>query len=235
MYDRQLTDDIVLTFGVSGMLYRNGLIMYDHQTETLWSHILGQGLGGPYAGTQLAFLPTLHTDWKSWKELHPDTLVVAPNLYGRDSYEGYYASSSQGVIGRGRPDLDGNIHPKEYVIGVRLDGEARAYPFSALGREPIINDQVGDIPVGIFFDTNSLSGSAFDRSLEDGTILTFKPGDAGQIVTDNETGSRWNMLTGEAVSGDLEGTKLEQVPITYSFWFGWIDYHTESSVYEGSS
>lgn len=236
MYDRQITPDTVLTFGVSGMLYRNGLIMYDHQTESLWSHILGQAIAGQYAGTQLAFIPAQHVDWKTWKELHPNTLVVSPSLYGRDPYEGYYTSASQGVIGRvgGGLDRDGDIHPKEYVIGVRLGGQARAYPFSVLGKEPVVNDVVADIPVVVLFDHSTVSGNVFDRRLEDGTVLSFETGPNPRLVVDEQTGSEWNILTGQAVSGALKDARLEPVPITYSFWFGWIDYHTESSVYAGS-
>jgi len=236
VYDRQITADQTLTFGVSGMLYRNGLIMYDRETESLWSHILGQAIGGQYQGTQLAFIPALHTDWQSWQELHPDTLVVSPDLYGRDPYESYYASASEGVIGRGPfgggPPRESDIHPKEYVIGVRLAGEARAYPFSLLHKEPVINDKVGTVPVAVFFDTDTLSGTVFDRRLADGTELTFAAGRAGRRVIDIETQSEWDILTGSATAGELKGTQLAQVPITYSFWFGWIDYHTESSVYQ---
>ena len=52
-----------------------------------------------------------------------------------------------------------------------------------------------------------------------------------QKSRDTETQSEWDVLTGAALSGPLEGTQLEQVPITYAFWFGWIDYHTQSTVY----
>lgn len=236
MYDRQISEDQVLTFGVSGMLYRNGLIMYDHQTESLWSHILGQGIAGDYAGTNLTFIPTLHTNWGTWKELHPDTLVVSPNLFSRDSYDSYYISDREGVVSRGSfgggPTRDSDIRPKEYVIGVRLAGQARAYPFSALQREPVINDELAEIPIMVLFDQMTLSGTVFDRRLEDGTVLTFDSNINDRLVKDNETNSEWNILTGQAVGGPLEGTQLAQVPITYAFWFGWIDYHTESTVYQ---
>jgi hypothetical protein len=210
--------------------------MYDHQTESLWSHIMGQSIGGQYEGTQLTFIPARHTDWQSWLELHPDTLVVSPGLYGSDPYEGYYLSASQGVIGRPneRNDREEALHPKEYVIGVRLGGQAKAYPFSVLGREPVVNDQVGNIPVAVLFDSATVSGTVYDRQLENGTILTFKPGSHERLVIDAETGSEWDTLTGLAVSGELQGTQLESVPNTYSFWFGWIDYHAESSVYRGA-
>ena len=226
----------MLTFGVSGMLYRNGLIMYDRETESLWSHILGQAIGGDLVGTQLEFIPALHTDWQTWKERHPETLVVSPSLYGSDPYDSYYASGREGVLGSGPvsgggPERGDAIHPKEYVIGVRLGGEARAYPFSVLAREPVINDEVGGVPVGVFFDKTTLSGAAFDRTLPDGAVLTFESTADPLVVRDLETQSEWDAISGAVIGGELEGAQLTPIPITYSFWFGWIDYHTESSVY----
>jgi hypothetical protein len=41
-------------------------------------------------------------------------------------------------------------------------------------------------------------------------------------------------MSAHEIVNDEVGGKLTAVPITYSFWFGWIDYHTESSVYEPS-
>jgi hypothetical protein len=237
VYDRQITEDQVLTFGVSGMLYRNGLIMYDHQTESLWSHILGQAIGGEFQGTQLTFIPALQTSWQNWKELHPDTLVVSPALFGSDGYASYYISSREGVVGRGAfgggPEREDTIRSKEYVVGVRLAGEARAYPFSVLNKERVVNDRVGDIPVAVFFDKSTVSAAVFDRRLkgEDDIVLTFEATDSPRVARDADTQSEWDVLTGTAISGPLAGTQLEQVPVTYAFWFGWIDYHIESTVY----
>ena len=211
------------------MLYRNGLIMFDRQTNSLWSHILGQAITGEYKGTQLEFIPALQTDWQNWKELHPETLVVNPGLFSRDGYEGYYISSQAGVLGR--TNVDEMLQTKEYVIGVRLGGQAKAYPFSVVGRQPVINDQVGETTVVVFFDKATASGAVFDRQLGDGMLLTFKPGSTSRLAVDTETGSEWDILSGTALSGSLTGAQLAQVPITYAFWFGWVDYHGEGSVY----
>jgi hypothetical protein len=230
VYDRKVTDEQTLTFGVSGMLYRNGLIMYDHQTQSLWSHIMGQAIAGDLDGTQLELIAALQTDWASWKERHPDTQVINPDLFGRDGYEGYYLRPDAGVIGRTtRPDVD--LGPKEFVIGVRLGGEAKAYPFRALSQQPVVNDSVGGVPLVVFFDKGSAAGAAFSSELDDGTLLTFEPGDELEVALDTQTQSEWDIFTGTAVSGPLGGTQLAQIPITYAFWFGWADYHPEGMVY----
>lgn len=231
MYDRQIDPDTVLTFGVSGMLYRNGLIMYDTQTESLWSHILGQGIAGEYQGTQLTFIPALQTDWQTWQDRHPDTLVVDPSLFSqRDAYDSYYTRPDAGVLGRD-PDADTRLTTKEYVIGVRLAGQAKAYPFSVLNEQPVLNDQIEGVSLVLFFDKTSASGAAFNRQLADGTVLTFEAGPANDIARDTETQTEWDIFTGEAISGPLAGRQLSQIPITYAFWFGWADYHEDGIIY----
>ena len=210
------------------MLYRNGLIMYDRQTNSLWSHILGKAVAGELEGTQLTFITALQTNWQTWQALHPETLVINPGLFGGDSYRRYYTSSRAGVLGWSNPnDL---LHSKEYVIGVRLSDQAKAYPFSILSEMPIVNDEVAGVPIAVFFDKRSASGAVFDRRLPE-AILTFEPAQTSQVVRDTATQSEWNIFSGVAVSGPLKGTQLSQIPITYAFWFGWVDYHSEATVY----
>jgi len=235
VYDREITKNQVLTFGVSGMLYRNGLVMYDRETRSLWSQILGRAISGDYITTQLVFIPAMHTDWQTWKNLHPDTKVIQPGLYGNDPYASYYKSQAEGVVGEGLLggglDRGSDIYPKEYVLGVRLNGEEKAYPFSVLNKKPVINDTVGGVPVAIFFDKETLSGTVFDRRTADDTVLTFSPVSTG-TVQDSETGSRWQSLSGTAIDGSLANTSLAAVPFTYAFYFGWIDYHPDSQIYK---
>ena len=232
VYDRQIDPETTLTFGVSGMLYQNSMIMYDHKTESLWSHILGQAIDGAYTGTTLTFLPALQTTWGVWQERHPDSLVVSPDIFsGVDMYDtnGYYTSRTAGVLGSPNPDT--RLPTKEYVIGIRLKGEVKAYPFSTLNEEPVINDEMAEIPLGIFFDKTAASGAVFDRRLPDGTVLIFEPGPELDIVVDTNTQTQWDIFTGTALEGELSGTQLSQIPITYAFWFGWSDYHQDGQIY----
>ena len=88
------------TFGVSGKFIMNALVMYDHQTRTLWNHFTGEDVQGPLAGLRLELVPVIHTEWSLWLELHQDTLV--PDKLGRyaaDAYADYYEGGSAGVLG----------------------------------------------------------------------------------------------------------------------------------------
>ena len=52
-------DGLTYTFGVSGKLWRDALLMYDHQTRSLWSHITGQAVKGASQGKQLQVLVSM--------------------------------------------------------------------------------------------------------------------------------------------------------------------------------
>ena len=84
----------VRAFGVSGLLYNSDVLMYDRQSESLWSQLMGQAISGPAKGTRLTPLPVRHTTWRDWRGRHPDTVVLKPpRAYGRnynvDPYLGY--------------------------------------------------------------------------------------------------------------------------------------------------
>lgn len=78
-----------LTFGVSGKLIMNALVMYDRQTETLWSQFLGQAMEGELAGETLGIMASQLVMWSTWKEEHPDTLVLDTGGGVYDQYNSY--------------------------------------------------------------------------------------------------------------------------------------------------
>ena len=53
-----------LSFGVSGMRYRDALVMFDRETSTLWSQVDGRAIKGPLAGQVLQPVPSIHATWQ---------------------------------------------------------------------------------------------------------------------------------------------------------------------------
>jgi hypothetical protein len=227
VYSR-IIDGEEYTFGVSGKLIMNVLVMYDRQTETLWSQLLGEAVEGRLQGTKLDFLPSLQTTWADWKSRYPNTLALRKGYYGaRDPYDSYYASGRPGVIGEATKD--DRLYMKEFVVGVELNGEPVAFPFSVLNDEPVVNYEVGGEPVLVVFNTETGTGVVYERKVED-QILTFSQVE-GTTIVDAETGTTWNGLTGEALSGPFTGNTLSRIKSTSSFWFGWKDWYPESEIY----
>lgn len=217
-----------LEFGVSGKLVMNVLVMYDRQTDSLWSQLLGEAIRGPLKGTELEFVPSEHTNWGDWKERHPDTLALIKGYSGNfDTYAGYYRSGSAGAIGEA--NRDGRLSTKEFIIGVAQGGEAVAFPFRALSEQPLVNDQVGGTPILVVFDPENASGFVFEREVG-GEVLEFDRLDRDHLQ-DRQSASTWDMHTGEAVAGPMAGQQLRRVKSTRSFWFGWSDFYPDTRVY----
>ena len=219
-----------LTFGVSGKLIMNVLVMFDRETNTLWSQLLGEAVEGPLKGTKLEFVPAVHTKWAEWKEQHPDTKALVKGYPGSyTSYSRYYANNTAGVLGE--TVTDDRLRTKQQVIGVAINGDAVAYPFFAMGREEtLINDEVGSEPVLLVFDMEARSGIVYSRRIQDGEILTFSSNDSLTFI-DEQTGSTWDGEAGSAIDGPLQGTQLERIKSTKSFWFGWKDFYPDTRVY----
>ena len=239
MYSREL-DGEIYTFGVSGKLFRDALLMYDHQTQTLWSHITGEAVQGELKGKRLKMLAgTPRITWKDWKRNHPLTKVLSvSNDFRRperriqevrtDNYARYHASSDAGISGT--QYTDGRLMNKELVVGARINESYRAYPFKAFKRKSIINDEVVDVPVLAFHDLESNATAVFLRTVA-GQTLRFKPAQ-GYFVKDTTTGTTWNLITGKATEGKLKGHTLERLPAMNIYWFAWARYHPETTVYE---
>ena len=235
MYGREVQGQ-QLTFGVSGSPIMNALVMYDRETDSLWSQFLGVGVRGPHAGVKLDLLGSTLTTWQAWRDAHPDTVVLDQGRRRVDSYNGYYASGSAGV--RGETNVDDRLGTKEFVLGLQLDGAQKAYPFRYLSETPVVNDSVGGLSIVVAFDATIATGKIYERTV-DGRTLTFDTapatgGDAAAIV-DRETGTRWSRLTGEALGGPLAGTRLVEVPALPAFWFAWSDFHPQSAFMEPPS
>ena len=237
MYDRRIAGK-ELTFGVSGKLHANSLIMYDHQTDSLWSHLVGAAVTGPLKERKLKVINSMFTRWDTWKRLYPKTKVLRSRRRSgrlRDIYEvnGYYSNPEKiGIIPTRRSDR--RIHPKEYVLALVLSDKAKAYPFSVLSRDSVVNDTFQGIPLLVVFDEETATGVIFKRRLKRKT-LSFKKtqlaNKKGLFLADDATGSVWDGLTGRAVQGKFKDTKLEPLPATPSFWFGWVDHYPDTELY----
>ena len=230
MYARDVNGK-TLTFGVSGKLIRHSLVMFDRETGTLWSHLTGDALEGPLVGQHLQQVLSEQTTWGRWREEHPRTLMLAvdPSDVRFDPYQRYYDASDAGVVGRKRSD--DRLPVKEKVIGVRVGNKVKAYSLTALARDRVVDDTVGGVPLVVVFDGLTVSGAVYRRD-PGGKVLTFAHGPTALSMLDEATGSTWDGLSGKAIHGADAGMQLEQVPITYSFWFGWADFYPNTEVYK---
>lgn len=151
-----------LNFGVSGLLYNSDVLLYDRQSESLWSQILGKAISGPRRGTRLEQIPLEHTTWGDWRARRPHSLVMSRDTgyrrdYGRSPYLGYADSPR---IWFALSHRDPRRPAKEWVLGVEIDGVHRAYPFGELAKQPRVEERVAGRELVIGYDPEHRSAVA---------------------------------------------------------------------------
>jgi hypothetical protein len=137
-------------FGVSGLLYNSDVLLYDRGTQSLWSQILQTAISGPLKGTRLQSVPLTHTSWADWRRRHPATEVLSTDTgfardYARDPYAGYDKIPRLIFDVQHRDD---RFPLKEWVLGLQIDGVAKAYPFSILARAVDARGEFSDMVGG---------------------------------------------------------------------------------------
>ena len=145
------------TFGVSGRLYKSNVLIYDHQTESLWSQLKETAIAGPMVGSKLRKIPAKRMTWKRWLEKHPTTVVLSTDTgyarnYNVDPYQGYYqALGIMFPVGDVRTDLPA----KEMVLGIEIENAAKAYPLSLLeSNGGNIDDRIGENSIRIILSAD---------------------------------------------------------------------------------
>lgn len=210
MHDRRI-DGQEAIFGNQGALFMNAMTWWDHDTESIWSQVWGQAILGPLEGTRLDLVPASIVPWATWLKEHPDTSVLA--IPGDLPFR---------PVGE-RPRDD-------FVIGISLGEDAKAYPYPIASRQRVINDAVGTNPILVYVDPQLRSIQVFLRKVGERT-LTFEFRD-GELL-DRETGSVWNPTLGLATEGKLKGQILLQVPYVSSFDWAWLNFYPDSQFYLG--
>jgi hypothetical protein len=242
-YDRRLGDR-VLDFGTSGMLYNSALVMYDRQTESLWSHFTAQGIIGHLAGEELDVYPVAIVAWADWREAHSDGLVLSRDTgherdYGRNPYPGYDDIDSPAFLFDG--EVDDRLAGKERVIGIERDGDAVAVRLDELTDRGVLEVEVAGTELVVWvepgtasaLDSASVAGgkdvgaSGVFVPMVDGRALSFQRTDDGFV--DDQTGTSWNVL-GQAVEGPLAGQALESIVHVDTFWFAWGSFLPETRI-----
>ena len=103
----------------------------------------------------------------------------------------------------------------EPVMGLIVNGVAKAYPLSILMWHEIVNDEIGGVPVTVTFCPLCNTTIVFDRRVN-GQVLDF--GTTGKlrfsdlVMYDRQTETWWQQFLGEAIVGDLMGTRLKMLP-----------------------
>ena len=125
------------------------------------------------------------------------------------------------------------LSPQEPVISLVVNGDARAYPLRIMTWHEIANDVVGGVPVVITYCPLCNSALAYKRTVE-GEVLEFgttgKLRNSDLVMYDRSTESWWQQFLGEAIVGEMTGTRLELLPARLEAWERFKARHPEGRV-----
>ena len=164
-----------LEFGVSGLLYDSDVLLYDRQTESLWSQLLEKAVSGPFKAQNLTLLPSMHTTFEHWLQLHPESLVLSENTgfkrdYDRDPYQGY--SETKRLYFDVSNTSAHSLHPKQWVLGLKLNEVSKAYPLNIL-KEGKLSRVIEEIDgQQVIIEYNQQANTAFATDLEGNVLPT---------------------------------------------------------------
>jgi hypothetical protein len=235
----------ILDFGTSGSLYHSALVMYDRQTETLWTHFDGRAVVGTLVGTQLELLSLATVSWRDFRETHPEAPVLTRETghdrpYGRNPY-GAYDQMDGPLPGFFAGDVDARNAAMARVVGLGSGDGAVAVALEHLARVGTTHTMLDGRPVVVWHVPGTASSlqaptvaggddigatGAFVAVGPDGPLAFERD---GRRFTDRETGSEWNLF-GEAVAGPLTGFRLTPVPHLDTFWFAWSTYQPDTGL-----
>ena len=232
-FDRSVIDGN--TFGVSGLLFNNNLVMFDRTAnESLWPQMNQQANCGPSNGTSLSAVAVVEMRWDAWQSLHPTTQVLSNDTgFNRNYRPSGYPYGDYERIDNDRllfdMPIDDRRLPKERVLGIPSGDGGLALPFRTLDDAPVraIEATVDGTPVVVFWNREAAGAMAFRPTLN-GRRLSFS---VERCLIVDDTGTTWT-VDGRAVDGPQSGASLQPVADAYvAFWFAWATFQPDTRLW----
>jgi Protein of unknown function (DUF3179) len=145
----------------------------------------------------------------------------------------FYQPTLKNFSGTGLNTIDSN----KLVIGIEINGEARAYPIQLIGYHHQVRDTVGNEPVMVTYCTVCRTGRVYSP-LVNGKPETFRlvgMDHFNAMFEDQTTKSWWQQATGHAIAGPLKGSQLVEIPSRQASLASWLRYHPGSTIMQADS
>ncbi|NCG12782.1 MAG: DUF3179 domain-containing protein [Planctomycetia bacterium] len=121
------------------------------------------------------------------------------------------------------------------VVGVRFNGESRAYPLRLLQWHEVVNDVVGGVPICVIYHPLSETLCVFERKSTSTSVEPPLFGTSGLILDccllihdrlgpdQRKLESLWSPVDGKALFGPRSGEELQLLPFSLTTWNEWLE------------
>jgi len=217
-------------FRLVGARHYNAIIE-DENTKTWWYQATGNAAVGELKGKQLAELPYEQLTLAAWLQKHPETLILQPDrLYTADYADLKNYDRVQAIDRDSTIKNKDSLMRKSWVIGVIINGKAKAYDWRHMYAKRLLNDELNKSSLLIGIEKDSLSYHAWNTSVS-GKTLHFKLDDKG-MLTDEETASVWDW-DGLCLTGTQKGQRLAKIQAYQEYWHSWKHFHPGTVFWKG--
>jgi hypothetical protein len=127
---------------------------------------------------------------------------------------------------------ENKVDSNRLVIGIEINGEAKAYPIQYMGYHHHLQDTVGGKAVLVTYCTVCRTGRVFEPMVN-GQHEQFRlvgMDHFNAMLEDKTTKSWWRQATGEAIAGELKGMKLTELLSKQTSLDKWIQLHPQTSI-----
>jgi hypothetical protein len=222
-----------LHFYLAGINNQN-FLMRDRETGTWWQQVTGKALYGPLQGVALELVLSDELSFGQWRSESPNGQVLAPVAKYTKEYDPNWepdVGKLPAVISFSGTELKS----RDVVIGLTLDGAARAYPWETFAKQAPIVDRVNGTPLLLVLGPDVTSFRVFVSRIDGHDAEFFLKADTPEnkdwALLDTATASEWN-FQGCATSGSAQGKCLDRIPALKDYWFDWRNYHPNTSIYK---
>lgn len=163
-------------FGTSGKLWNSNLVMYDRKTDSLWSQILGEAIVGEMTGTRLTVLSSDMIRFGEFRKQYPNGSVLSRDtgtakFYGQDPYGDYYTTpGTYFPVGK----TDDRLGDKDFVLGIVVNGRAKAYWPEAVKKVGEITDEFEGKTIIARYEKEIDAVRLFEKKA-DGMLIRINP------------------------------------------------------------
>jgi hypothetical protein len=208
-------------------------IMRDDQTGSWWQQVSGEAIQGPLKGRRLTAVVHDEVSFRIWRAERPGGRVLKADPRRKDDYESADWERLMKKVRTVTPVVKGDpLPPRTVVVGVSLNGRAKAYAFPRLREETPVLDTLGGVPIVLVVGDDQKSIRVFERAVDGRRLeLLAKAGAQPLRLLDAETGSEWD-FSGRAVAGPLAGRQLTKVKSLKEYWFDWQIYQPATTIYD---
>lgn len=208
--------------GVSGRLKDSNLVMWDAETNSLWSQLRGEALYGPSKGKQLDMLPAVFVGLGTWSRMHPKTKVLDMSTVRQ---KGWFYKNTDLARGKVRArEFRGPMRWFTLGIGLRENKDRVVVALPRIHQDRVVELSVDKRPVAVVWDAEESAAFAYDRRVH-GNEVSLRL--EGSELRDG-SGNRWNLRTGKELSADMPA--LARVPYVPTYVSAWQRYYPKSRV-----